>query len=518
MNGRKDDGRAFKDMAKMAMSDDAVRKEMVKGMYPKLFSAGDDIPQWFLDLLDDRQRIRPTIPNIRAILRNDPKLRGGFRADRFSTRYVCGENLPWKAERGITGPTQWGDSDASALREYLEMDYGITARGAVDDAVVNEFEANPVHPVQDYFLRQGKWRDLGQWDGRARVDLVVTDFLGAPDTPLNRAMIRKWLVAAVARVFEPGCKVDYCLVLTGGEGIGKSSFFETLCPEPEWYLDNLQTLEGDKAKGQLRGRWIVEFAELSAMYRTQEQQVKAFITTKCDTFRPPYGHWEIRFPRQCVLCGSTNNPNFLKGDEGQRRWWPIQVDESLRVKYTSTQEAMAALARERDQVWAEAYQLYLQKEPLYLDEDLEREARKVQDDHNDRVNDGQYWAFLEWLDIPLPVNWDAMGLSNRIAHYNSWRNNAVVGAVKPRDWAHGVEFALEYLAMDERDDRAKKVIAKVNGWLRRLGWTERTSRNLQRLYNKRTKVFFRPGTDGEDTGSSETPPTATQPHEPDLPF
>ena len=177
-----------------------------------------------------------------------------------------------------------------------------------------------------------------------------------------------FLVSAVARIMDPGCKVDHVPILERQQGIGKSTSLLILTGEA-WFSDSLPDVGTKDAMDHLRGKWIVEIAELDAMSRAEDTALKAFITRQVDKFRPAYGRREIEWPRQSVFVGTTNRSVYLKDETGGRRYWPVRC----------TSINLAALERDRDQIWAEAVHLYRQGHRWHItDPDLIRQAEAEQ--------------------------------------------------------------------------------------------------------------------------------------------
>ncbi len=132
----------------------------------------------------------------------------------------------------------------------------------------------------------------------------------------------RWLISAVARIFQPGCKADCCLILEGPQGIKKSTTLRTLA-EP-WFIDHIPELGTKDSLIQVHSAWVIELAELESISRAEVGSIKQFISTQTDTFRPPYGKRASDFPRQCVFAGSVNNNTYLRDETGGRRFWPVK--------------------------------------------------------------------------------------------------------------------------------------------------------------------------------------------------
>ena len=383
------------------------------------------------------------IANIILILENDPALAGHIVHDLFTGMDSAKGGLPWNKNAN-----QWTDTDDANLRVWLEKHYDITGKEKIADALTAVLTRHSYHPIRDYLNGL-------TWDGVPRLDRIIIDYMGAEDSELNRAMSRKHFVAAVARVFNPGCKYDYCLIMSGAEGIGKSTLLRVM--GGRWFNDSITTLEGKEGMEQLRRAWVVELGELSSIKRSDVEQVKAHLSKQVDIYRAAYARRVLEHPRQCVFCGTTNEALFLKGDTGNRRFWVIPVVAELR-KYKDWSEA---IRRDRDQLWAEAVHYYKQGEPLYLSEELEAQAKQRQQDFNDD-NDDPIVAMLDkYLNTLLPVNWDTMDIQARRSYLRDPDPLQAEGTVK-RDKVCAAEFICEQLGKDMADKDYKYLCRRVS--------------------------------------------------------
>lgn len=383
------------------------------------------------------------IANIILILENDPALAGHIVHDLFTGMDSAKDGLPWNKNAN-----QWTDTDDANLRVWLEKHYNITGKEKIADALTAVLTRHSYHPIRDYLSGL-------TWDGVPRLDRIIIDYMGAEDSELNRAMSRKHFVAAVARVFNPGCKYDYCLIMSGAEGIGKSTLLRVM--GGKWFNDSITTLEGKEGMEQLRRAWVVELGELSSIKRSDVEQVKAHLSKQVDIYRAAYARRVLEHPRQCVFCGTTNEALFLKGDTGNRRFWVIPVVAELR-KYRDWSEA---IRRDRDQLWAEAVHYYKQGEPLYLSEELEAQAKQRQQDFNDD-NDDPIVAMLDkYLNTLLPVNWDTMDIQARRSYLRDPDPLQAEGTVK-RDKVCAAEFICEQLGKDMADKDYKYLCRRVS--------------------------------------------------------
>ncbi len=357
-----------------------------------------DNDAWLELLQTDRKgKYLSTIDNIILILRHDPRLTGRLAYDEFNRQEIIKKSLPW---RKIRGRSWWTDRDDAGLRHYLEKVYDIANVQKVRDAFDMLMIEKTFHPVRDY---------LGglKWDGQGRLDELLIDYMGAEDTPYTRAVTRKTLTAAVARIHEPGVKFDYVLTLVGDQGQGKSTLFSELAGV--WFSDSFASVGGDgnKAYEQLQGTWIMEIAELAGVRKADVEAIKHYISKQVDSYRPAYGRRLEHHPRQCIFVGTTNETlGFLRDDTGDRRFWPVPTMHS-EPAYSVFKDLSGA---EIDQVWAEALYRYQQGEKLFLEE-LESEAKKMQEAY--KVKDERVDIIAAYLDTPLPAAWPEMNILER---------------------------------------------------------------------------------------------------------
>lgn len=417
--------------------------------------------------------IKPTIKNIIQILEHDKALAGKLWLNLFSGFVMVDGGLPWNK-----AAIQWGNLDDANLRVYVEENYGVSAKDKIKDALAAIVMRHKKHPICDYL-------NSLKWDGVERLDRLIIDYVGAEDNELNRAMTRKHFTAAVARVFRPGCKYDYCLIIAGKEGIGKSTLFSVM--GGDWFSDSLVTMEGKQGMEQARGGWVIELPELGSIKRSDVEQVKAYISRQDDTYRQAYGTVVEKHPRQCIFCGTTNETYFLKGDNGNRRFWVMSVDDDLR-KVGNPREALMA---DRDQIWAEAVYRYRSGEKLYLPSDLEEKARKRQELFNDDADDELPGLVEAFMNMKLPPDWGTWELSRRRAYLKS-PDPLDESATEQRTIVSVPEFICEYLGRSRGDKEYKYLARKVAKIMAGIpNWNSvDSSRHAEKLYG-RQRAFRR---------------------------
>ena len=293
---------------------------------------------WTDDLkLDDKGGVRPLLTNLILFLCEHPKWKGVLAYDEFNARVVIRKRLPWG---DVTLDATWTDHHESLTRTWFQREDIAAQHGDVGRAVQAAARANVFHPVRDFF-------DALVWDGTTRLDTWLPTYLHADDTEYARAVGPRFLISAVARIYEPGCKVDHVLVLEGPQGKQKSEALRTLAIRDGWFTDRLSHVASKDAAQEMAGVLLVEIAELDALTKASSSAVKAFLTRRSDRFRPPYGKHPVSMPRQCVFAGTINPVagGYLKDPTGARRIWPVACHGVIDRE---------ALERDRSQLWAEA--------------------------------------------------------------------------------------------------------------------------------------------------------------------
>ncbi|WP_295272249.1 virulence-associated E family protein [Veillonella sp.] len=368
------------DAERMADFDDDVLADIEEGKGPD---------KDYLKKLDrdKNMTIKSTAQNVRSILENDPKLCGRLALDDFAHRMAVRGDLPW---RPLSDGQYWTDADDACLRNYLSIVYEIVGRAVIDDGLTEVFKRNSFHPVRDYLNGL-------TWDGECRVDTLLIDYMGAKDTPYVRAVTRKWLCGAIARVMMPGVKFDTTLVLYGPQGLGKTLIAERL--GGKWFNNTIGDVKQKDAMEQIQGSWICELAELAPTYKNDAEIVKAFLSRTIDRFRAPYGKRTEEYLRQCVFIGTTNNLLFLKDRTGNRRFWPVSGDPKRQTKIPYVDLTPEEVA----QIWAEALTYYRQGEALVLPPDIEREADSTRQRHTEGFE--KIGLIEEFINTDIPENW-----------------------------------------------------------------------------------------------------------------
>ncbi len=398
--------------------------------------------------VDKKGNFRQTTDNIVQILSNDPKLKDGIGGvNQFAQKPVKFGDLPW--EKFNSSNTTWTDTDDACLRYYLEKKYQIVAKGKTDDAVSFIHKKNTFNPVKNYL-------DSLKWDGVERLDTLFIDYLGAEDSDYTRAVARKSFTAAVARIYQPGCKMDYMAVLVGQQGIGKSHMLSIM--GGEWFSDSITTISGKEGYEALHGSWIIEWSELSAAKKADIEAMKQFISKRDDRYRKAYERRVTDNPRQCVFFGTTNDNEFLRDYTGNRRFWPIGADITKAKKVV-----FEDLPKERDQIWAEAVVRYKDGEPLYLTGAALEGAEAMQEKYTYRsIREDMV---RNYLGRKLPEDWKNMEIYARI----QWLEDPGNEGTEIRDCVSLIEIWCEVLQgsknrFTNQDQRELKAIMDHIGW------------------------------------------------------
>lgn len=464
---------SFKAMCGFASGLETVARQMAEERYRKAreeFSAvpaapGDVQEEPDLDwmgLLKCHSRTGlplSTIDNVLVVLCHDPGLHGHFWHDEFANRAVVGKPMPWDAVPGYRRPRAWADEDDAGMRHYMEKTYGITGKEKILDAMAVYAVGHRENRVQKYL------KGL-MWDGIPRLDTLLVDYFGAEDCRYVRDVTRKTLAAAVARAMDPGTKFDCMLILSGAQGVGKSTFFRIL--GKDWYSDSLATFEGKDAAELIQGYWIIEAGELAGMNKSEMNTVKQFLSRTEDVYREPYGRRTKPFPRSCIIVGTTNDREFLKDRTGNRRFWPVDLGKGIPSKHIFT-----GLADEADQIWAEACVRWQCGEKLFLEGDSVLEAERQQEEHKE--SSPREGIIREFLERPVPADWNRRNLDARREFWNFGKDTYDASLLVPRDRVCAAEVWCECfsgdLKMMKKSDshEINGILSGMEGWERSCG-------------------------------------------------
>ncbi len=387
---------SYQAMIDFAMSDSDVMREVVADEFGDMDDVEEADLDWMAKLERNKKNPKIILPNARNVelILSHGVFQDVMAYDAFKNAEVIRGPLPWrKRERPRAEYEPWLGADDRRLQHYIGKTYNIKSAETIKNALTEVVHSNTFHPVKAYLEEQF-------WDGEARLDQLFIDYLGAEDTPYVRAVTRKMFVAAIKRIYEPGCKFDYMLVLVGPQGAGKSSLLAKM--GKQWFSDSLKTFESKEAGEHLQGAWIIEIGELAAMKKAEIDDIKQFLSKESDRYRVAYDRMVSDFPRKCVFFGTTNNTNFLQDATGNRRFWPVTVDPEKRTKNHFIELTEAVVG----QVWAEALSLYRAGAPLELDASTFADAQKAQEKH--MTSDPREGLIVEYLETPLPEDWNDM--------------------------------------------------------------------------------------------------------------
>ena len=339
--------------------EETIRKALQGRSAPARISENEPTNNGLLYTEDGR--LRAVVENVLVLLRDSAEWSGVVGYDLFGQCAMMLKAAPGFPPSEAPFPRPWTDRDDVQALGWMQR-HGVLLQStrAVGQAVqVVAFE-NPYHPVKQYL-------ESLVWDGAPRVDTWLPRCLGCEDTAFARAVGACTLIAAIARIYLPGCKHDACPLLIGEQGTMKSTAVRELFGT-SWFSDHVSDLTNKDSRIELQGRWCIELAELSAVRRSEIERVKAYLSCQTDVFRPPYGTRCVEFPRQVIFIATSNDPSPLTDASGARRFWPIhcgQID-------------VETIRRERDQLWAESLTRYRAGESWWLKPALEASAREAQ--------------------------------------------------------------------------------------------------------------------------------------------
>lgn len=467
------DKKSFKAMEEFATKDSQTKKHIAEEKLAEAkfeFAEEVELPaeeqdnSWTSELtVNTKGEYENSANNLNIIFQFDPFLKNAFKLNTFDNKRYVTKMLPW---RKIDDVEPLRDVDYSGVRNYIECIYGIVSSQKVDDALALEIEKKKFHPIIKYI------KSL-QWDGTPRVNTLLIDYFGAEDNAYTRAAIRKMLCAAVTRVFHPGTKFDTALILVGPQATYKSTFVKKL--GKNWFSDTFTTVQGKESFEQIQGAWLVEIAELSGLKKAEVETIKHYISKCEDSFRPAYGRTIETYKRQCVFFGTTNSKDFLRDPTGNRRFLPIDV----RPEYATKNVAEELTDEEVDQIWAEAYEMYKQGEPLYMTGEEDMIAKIEQHKHSEQ--DERKGIIEEYLNTKYPDNWANMDLYDR----RRWLEDPLsqAGTIQ-KDFVCVAEIWCECLGK-EKNDMSRYNTRDINDILRSLpGWEASTSTKNFSIYGK----------------------------------
>lgn len=446
-------------MCELAVADKGVSAVLNTERYEKATEAfstppDEDDTNWLNKLAISPTSGQPakTTDNILIILEKDPLLKDKLAYDEFANRGLVLGSLPWDSR---SDRRQWTDIDDAGLRHYIEKVYNITGKDRIYDAAALAAHKHTINDVRDYLTGL-------EWDGTKRLDTLLIDYLGAEDNIYTRAVMRKSLTAAVARIMVPGVKYDYMPIFAGPQGIGKSTLLKLL--GRRWYSDSLQTFDGKDASEMIQGTWINELGELNGMSKSEINSVKQFLSRTDDIYREPYGRRTGTYPRRCVFFGTTNDAEFLRDRTGNRRFWPVDVWQHKPIKNIFTE-----FESEVYQIWAEAFVRWQLGEPLYLSGDAEKISRQEQETHQE--SNAKEGIIREFIDRPIPLDWDKRNLQQRRMYWSGdYEHGSAEGIERTKVCA--VEVWCECFGGDPKYMRQTDA-REINSILESLkGWTK----------------------------------------------
>lgn len=401
----------------------------------------------------------PQVDNVELVLRRDSRLKGRLAYNLMRQEIVADLTLPWSATAhpDCDGPQAWGETDMAFFKRLLARDYDLTADSQLVAALTVVAHDRAYHPLRSY-LRELKW------DGVPRIRTALEHYLGADSSRYTRELSRLMMVAAVARAVEPGVKFDIMPIIQGPQGSLKSTYVRTLAGE--FFLDSLQVSDLKESEMKLCGKWLVEIGELAGLNKAETNTVKAFITRQEGVFRAPYAARDSTHPRTCIFIGTTNEETFLR-DEENRRFAVVRIDPRRRA-IADTVEAAAALERDRDQLWAEAYADYLQNwkgRPLVLSGAAADEQRRRGKEAHVSRTDPRREDLRIYLETLLPPDWEDYTLTDRRRYY---ANGDMRDADMEKHYVPRTEFCLrgflsEYYGLTDM----QKAKQRLGGYLER---------------------------------------------------
>lgn len=328
--------------------------------------------------------VKRTLANTLTILSEHEEWHGLLAYDAFAESVVTVRPPPTRDQDrpAVHEAGEWSEADSVRTAAWLADKYHIDVGPmVVEQAALSVARRRVVHPVRDYLAGL-------RWDASQRLPGMLAAYFGAPSNPYTESIGVKWMIGSVARVMRPACQMDTMLVLEGPQGIRKSTALRVLAGE--WFADSGLAIGEKDSYQNLRRVWIYEIPEFASIKAARDiERVKAFLTSRCDRYRPSYARRAIDVPRQCVFAGSTNESEYLLDRTGSRRFWPARCG---RID-------IDGLRRDRDQLWAEAVSRYESREPHWI-ESAEVQQLAAEEQAERTPVDPWLEIFAAWLEKP----------------------------------------------------------------------------------------------------------------------
>lgn len=418
-----------------------------------------DLNSWVSTLKVSATTAQPlrTIENILIMLEGDPGLKNRIKLDEFSNALMGEAPLPWSPRNEEKGLFEWTENDDSGLSVYMEKVLLFQSKEKMKHALNQIGAKNRFNPVKTYLENL-------KWDGVKRLDNLFIDYLGADGSntitgEYVRAVTRKSFVAAVERIFRPGAKHDTMVVLTGAQGIGKSTLLAKM--GKSWFTDAVESFDGKQAAELLQGSWIVEIGEMSAYNKSDLNTIKGFLSRTTDHFRAAYAARTEKHPRKCVFFGTSNRYDYLRDATGSRRFYPVDVGVQA-----PTKQVFGDLDREVDQVWAEAVMYWRLGEKTFLTGSVLEEAKRQQEGHTEQ----HPWESLiaDFVKKKVLQDWNSVSIEDRKSFWGGFDKSKA--ALVERDRVCAAEVYVECLHGElkymKRSDTMtiNDILSNLEGW------------------------------------------------------
>ncbi|MCO6384621.1 virulence-associated E family protein [Oceanicola sp. 502str15] len=469
--------------------------------------------------------IKSTLHNIATIVKNDPRFYRKIAWNDFSKQTVLladiktkSDTIPTVACDDTENGMLWNDIYDITIRAVVEAPNGRGKPGygfKVSDrdlvgGVKLAARNNAFHPIKE-LLGEARERD---WDGKDRISTFLHDVAGAEVNQYTADVMRTMMMASIARIYCPGHKFDYAIILEGSQGIGKSTLIKHLYYED--YFGELDAKLDDRreAAEQIAGKWVMELPELGSLHKADHNSAKQFMRREDDDVREAYGRTVSRFPRQCVFWGTTNDDEYLRDPTGNRSYWPVKCNGFINL---------VRVIQERDQLWAQAIREYdelcqkypMNRLPLTLTGDALEDAKKRQESARSKEM-WEEWVedIIEWVYKPVQLGF--------LAAENGWHyidelsdeteRYVVRTSFSQQQAAHGAlglrKGAFTNPTQQTAWNKAKKELGR-RGWI--TGYQCRIQGHRQRWYfppglTETARVMgYSFADDAEHTGDSSTP-------------